>query len=184
MSRACRARPRARTAGSWPIWGGGQLLRLRHLLGQAAWLPEVARDALLAYAAVHLGHADGVAVIDETGFFKKGAHSTGTAGRIENCQVRVFLAYAGPQETALLDREFYLPEGWTNELARLWAVGLAPNTPFATKSQLARSLGDGGHGLRPLRSPAAVAGDAGVILRAGGVGRANNSHFATDRSSL
>ena len=163
---------------------GGQLLRLRHLLGRAAWLTEVARDALLAYAAVHLGHADGVAVIDETGFLKKGAHSTGTAGRIENCQVRGFLAYAGPQETVLLDRKFYLPEGWTNELARLWVVGLAPNTPFATKSQLAHGLGDGGYGLRLLGSPAAVAGGAGTILCAGGAGRVNNSHFATDRSLL
>lgn len=119
-------------------------------------MPEVARDALLAYAAV----------------------------RIKNCQVRVFLAYARPQETALLDRGFYLPEGWTNELARLWAVGLAPNTPFATKSQLTRSLGDEGHGLRPLGNPAAVAGGAGAILRAGGASRVNNGHFATDRSLL
>ena len=119
----------------------------QHLLGRAAWSPEAARDELLAYAAAHLGHADGVAVIDETGFLKKGAHSAGvarqyagTAGRIENCQVGVFVAYAGPRGTALLDRELYLPGGWTSKPARLQAVGLAPDTPFATKPQLARRM--------------------------------------------
>ena len=119
----------------------------QHLLGRAAWSPDAARDALLAYAAEHLGHADGVAVIDETDFLKKGKHSagvarqySGTAGRIENCQIGIFLAYAGPRGTALLDRELYLPGAWTDDPARLQAVGLAPDTPFATKPQLARRL--------------------------------------------
>ena len=119
----------------------------QHLLGRAAWSPDAARDELLAYAGEHLGHADGVAVVDETGFLKQGTHSagvarqySGTAGRIENCQVGVFLAYAGPRGYTLVDRELYLPEGWTREPARLQAVGLAPDTPFATKPELARRM--------------------------------------------
>ena len=119
----------------------------QHLLGRAAWSPDAARDALLAYAAAHLGHAEGVGIIDETGFLKQGMHSAGvarqyagTAGRVANCQVGVFLAYAGPRGTALLDRELYLPQAWTDDAARLQAVGLAPDTPFATKPQLARRM--------------------------------------------
>ncbi len=86
-------------------------------------------------------------IIDETGFLKKGAHSagvarqySGTAGRGGNCQVGVFLAYAGARGYTLLDAELHLPEGWTNAPARLQAVGLAPDTPFATKPQLAQQL--------------------------------------------
>ena len=118
----------------------------QHLLGRASWSPDAARDELLAYAAEHLGHANGVAVIDETGFLKQGTRSagvarqySGTAGRI-NCQVGVFLAYVGLRGTVLLDRELYLPESWTNDGARLRSVGLASDTPFATKPQLARRM--------------------------------------------
>ena len=89
-------------------------------------------------------------VVDETGFPKQGEHSAGvgrqycgTPGKVGHCQVGVFLAYAGPRGPALLDRELYLPEGWTREPARLQAVGLAPDTPFATKPQLARRMPDG-----------------------------------------
>ena len=86
-------------------------------------------------------------IIDETAFLKKGAHSagvarqySGTAGRVENCQVGVFLAYAGARGYTLLDAELYLPKGWTREPARLQGVGLASDTPFATKPQLAQRL--------------------------------------------
>ena len=84
-------------------------------------------------------------IIDETGFLKKGTHSagvarqySGTAGRIENCQIGVFLAYAGARGTVLVDRELYLSKAWTRDPARLQALGLAPDTPLATKSELAR----------------------------------------------
>ena len=86
-------------------------------------------------------------IIDETVFLKKGAHSagvplqySGTAGRVENCQVRVFLAYAGARGYTLLDAELFLPKGWTREPARLQGVGLALDTPFATKPQLSQWL--------------------------------------------
>ncbi|MCE2467267.1 MAG: transposase [Caldilineaceae bacterium] len=65
---------------------------------------------------------------------------SGTAGRVENCQVGVFLAYAGARGYTLLDAELYLPEGWTSAPTRLQAVGLAPDTPFATKPALAQRL--------------------------------------------
>ena len=95
----------------------------------------------------HLGPADGVGIIDETGFLKQGTHSAGvarqyagTAGRIAHGQVGVFLDYAGPRGHTLVDRERYLPEAWTNDPDRLQAVGLAPDTPFATKPPRARRL--------------------------------------------
>ena len=75
--------------------------------------------------ASHLGHADDVGIIDETGFLKQGTHSagvarqySGTAGRIANSQVGVFLAYAGPRGHALVDREHYLSQDWTRDPAR------------------------------------------------------------------
>src|SRR5437879_281610 len=75
---------------------------VQHLLARADWDADAVRDDLAAYIAEHLGDPDGVLVVDETGFLKKGAKSvgvarqySGTAGRIENCQVGVFLGYAG-----------------------------------------------------------------------------------------
>ena len=69
-----------------------------------------------------------------------GRQYCGTLGKVGNCQVGVFLAYAGARGHTLLDRALYLPEAWTNDPARLQAVGLAPDTPFATKPQLARQM--------------------------------------------
>ena len=116
----------------------------QHLLGRAAWSPDAGRDALQAYVVDHLADTAGVGIIDETGFLKKGVHSagvarqySGTAGRIENCQVGVYLAYAGARGTVLVDRALYLPKAWTTDPARLQAVGLAPDTPLATKPELA-----------------------------------------------
>src|SRR5918999_2436912 len=89
---------------------------LQHLLRRALWDPDAVRDALRRYLLAHLGEAHAVLVIDETGFLKKGQYSagvarqySGTAGRIENCQIGVFLAYASRHGQALLDREIYLP---------------------------------------------------------------------------
>ena len=120
---------------------------LQHLLGRAVWSADAARDELFDHVAEHLEDPGGVVVVDETGFPKKGECSAGvgrqycgTLGKVGNCQVGVFLAYAGPRGHTLLDRELYLPEGWTNEPARLQAVGLAPDTPFATKPQLAQRM--------------------------------------------
>ena len=119
----------------------------QHLLGRAAWSTDQARDELYTYVAEHLGDPEGVVVIDETSFPKQGTHSAGVArqycgalGKIGNCQVGVFLAYVGARGHTLLDRELYLPAAWTDAPARLQAVGLASDTPFATKPQLAQRM--------------------------------------------
>ena len=86
-------------------------------------------------------------VVDETGFVKKGKHSAGvarqycgTAGRIENCQVGVFLAYASREGHALIDRRLYLPEGWANDAERRRAAKIPEDVPFQTKPEIAREM--------------------------------------------
>jgi SRSO17 transposase len=85
----------------------------QHLLGRAVWSADEVRDDLRDYVVKHVGDEDGVLVVDETGFLKKGAKSagvrrqySGTAGRVENCQIGVFLAYATRQGRTFLDREY------------------------------------------------------------------------------
>jgi hypothetical protein len=99
--------------------------RIQSLLGRSQWDAEKLRDVVRAYATEALGDADGVLVVDETGFLKKGTHSvgvarqySGTAGRIENCQVGVFLAYASRYGQTLIDRQLYLPKDWSESEAR------------------------------------------------------------------
>ena len=89
---------------------------VQHLLGRAVWDADAVRDDLCAYVIKHLRVPEGVLVLDETGFLKKGDKSvgvarqySGTAGRIENCQIGVFLGYTGAKGFAFLDRELYLP---------------------------------------------------------------------------
>jgi SRSO17 transposase len=120
---------------------------VQHLLRRARWDPEAVRDELRRYVLQHLGDPKAVLVIDETGFLKKGQHSagvarqySGTAGRIENCQIGVFLAYAGAHGQALLDRELYLPEAWTNDRPRCRQAGIPAERRFATKPQLAKQM--------------------------------------------
>ena len=120
---------------------------VQHLLGRAIWNAEALRDDLRPYVVEQLGHPDAVLVIDETGFLKKGQHSagvarqySGTAGRIENCQIGVFMTYASPQGHVLLDRELYLPKEWTNDKARCEAAGIPEERTFATKPQLAQQM--------------------------------------------
>jgi SRSO17 transposase len=88
-----------------------------------------------------------VLIVDDTGFVKKGTRSagvqrqySGTAGRIENCQIGVFLAYASQAGHALIDRELYLPESWTGDRARCRAAGIPDETEFATKPVLAQAM--------------------------------------------
>jgi SRSO17 transposase len=95
----------------------------------------------------HLGSADAVLVVDETGDVKKGSASagvqrqySGTAGRVENCQVAVFLSYASQCGHALIDRELYLSRAWTGDAVRCAAAGIPAKTAFATKPKLARAM--------------------------------------------
>jgi SRSO17 transposase len=88
-----------------------------------------------------------VLVVDESGFLKKGTKSvgvqrqySGTAGRIENCQLGVFLAYASRAGHAFLDRELYLPKEWAADAARRAAAGVPADVAFRTKPQLAQAM--------------------------------------------
>lgn len=119
----------------------------QHLLGRADWDPDVLRDRLRTYVTDYLADPAAVGVIDETGFLKKGIHSagvarqySGTAGRIENCQIGVFLAYATAQGHTLLDRDLYLPKEWMGDRERCRRAGIPDEHPFATKPALARQM--------------------------------------------
>jgi SRSO17 transposase len=119
----------------------------QHLLGRADWNPDDLRDRLRAYVTDYLHAPDAVGVIDETGFLKKGTHSagvarqySGTAGRIENSQIGVFLAYASRYGHTLLDRELYLPAEWTDDRERCRRAGIPADRAFATKPALARQM--------------------------------------------
>jgi SRSO17 transposase len=104
---------------------------MQHLLARAKWDADGVRDDLRGYLIEHLSDPSAVLVVDETGDVKKGALTpgvqrqyTGTAGRIENAQLAVYLGYAAPAGHALIDRELYLPESWTDDLQRCRAAGI------------------------------------------------------------
>jgi SRSO17 transposase len=120
---------------------------VQHLLARADWDADAVRDDLTRYVAEHLGDPGGVLIVDETGFLKKGAKScgvarqySGTAGRIENCQVGVFLGYVTPKGRALIDRRLYLPKEWAGDADRRDAAGVPVGVEFATKIVLARRM--------------------------------------------
>ena len=121
---------------------------MQRLLNFSPWDEDACRDALVRYAARHLGDPAAVLAVDETGFLKKGRMSagvarqyTGTAGRVENAQVGVFLAYVAPDGSrALIDRELYLPEKWTGDRNRCSRAGIGDDVAFATKPELARQM--------------------------------------------
>lgn len=119
----------------------------QHLLGRAEWSADEVRDDPCAYVREHFNERRAVLVIDETGFLKKGVKSagvarqyTGTAGRVENCQVGVFLAYACARGRTLLDRELYLPEAWAADAERRAEAGVPEEVEFLTKPELARRM--------------------------------------------
>jgi SRSO17 transposase len=122
---------------------------VQHLLARADWDADAVRDDLTRYLVEHLGHREGVLVVDETGFLKKGTKSvgvarqySGAAGRIENCQIGVFLGYVTAKGRALLDRELYLPKEWADDAPRRQAAGVPAAVGFATKLVLARRMID------------------------------------------
>ncbi|MEU5600025.1 IS701 family transposase [Streptomyces sp. NPDC020298] len=128
---------------------------LQHLLAGSKWEPDDIRDDLQEYVADKLGEGDGVLIIDDTGFIKKGTTSagvqrqySGTAGRTENCQIGVFAAYATTRGRALVDRELYLPKSWTEDRERCRTAKVPDEREFATKGELARHMV-----LRALASP-------------------------------
>ena len=120
---------------------------VQRLLSTYVWDADLVRDDLRDYVVEHLGQEDGVLVVDETGFLKKGTKSvgvqrqySGTAGRIENCQIGVFLTYATAHGRVLLDRELYLPQVWADAAERRREAAVPEEVVFRTKPQLAREL--------------------------------------------
>jgi SRSO17 transposase len=120
---------------------------MQRLLNHARWDPDEVRDDLRGYVVEHLGDPGAVLVVDETGFLNKGTKSagaqrqySGTAGRIENCQLGVFLAYASRRGHALVDRELYLPESWLSDRVRCREAAIPDQIGFRTKPELARVM--------------------------------------------
>ena len=120
---------------------------VQDFLSRMRWDAEVVRDDLRAYVVDHLGDPGAVLVLDETGFVKKGTKSagvqrqySGTAGRVENGQVGVFLAYASRHGRALIDRALYLPDGWVADAGRRAEAGVPSGIAFATKPKLGRAM--------------------------------------------
>jgi SRSO17 transposase len=121
---------------------------MQRLLNASRWDESGARDDLRAVIIDAIGdNENAILVVDETGFLKKGKKSagvarmyTGTAGKTENCQIGVFLAYTSPAGHALIDRELYLPAAWTSDPDRCAAAGIPDNTEFYTKYQLAQQM--------------------------------------------
>jgi SRSO17 transposase len=143
--------------------GYAQPRSIQRVLDRSVWDAAAVRDELRSYVVAALGDPAGVLVVDETGFLKQGRKSvgvqrqySGTAGRIENCQVGVFLAYASAKGRAGLDRALYLPQEWADDPLRRTEAGVPEEVRFQTKPQLALtmlaragrwragSMGDGG----------------------------------------
>lgn len=127
--------------------GEGSPDGMQRLLRWADWDIDGVRDDVREYTLERLGDPGGVLILDDTGFLKKGVRSagvqrqySGTAGRVENCQIGVFLAYAGPRGHALIDRELYVPESWTADRGRCRAAGIPDEVEFATKPRQAMAM--------------------------------------------
>jgi SRSO17 transposase len=120
---------------------------IQQFLYRGVWDADALRDDLRRYAVEQFGDDEAVLIVDETGFLKKGRYSagvqrqySGTAGRIENCQIGVFLAYATDKGTALIDRALYLPHSWTEDRARCRQAGIPDDVAFATKPEMALAM--------------------------------------------
>ena len=127
--------------------GDARPWRTQRVLSHVLWDEEAARDLCRKHVVERLGAEDAVLVVDETGFLKKGRHSagvarqyTGTAGRVENAQVGVFLAYGSRRGHALVDRRLHLPERWAADAGRRRAAKVPEAVPFRTKPQIAREM--------------------------------------------
>jgi SRSO17 transposase len=121
--------------------------RMQHLLDRASWDEEAARDELRGYVVEEFGSTDAVLIVDETGFLKKGLHSagvrrqySGTAGKVENSQVGVFLSYASEKGAGLIDRQLYVPKEWIEDRDRCRAAGIPDTVEFLTKPEMALQM--------------------------------------------
>ena len=127
--------------------GDARPWRTQRVLSHVLWDEAAARDLCREHAVGRLGAEDAVLVVDETAFVKKGEHSAGVArqycgtlGKVENCQVGVFLAYGSRKGHALIDRRLYLPEAWAGDAERRRAAKVPGDVPFLTKPAIAREM--------------------------------------------
>ena len=140
----------ARRKNGWQlaeVIGDARPWRTQRVLSHVLWDEEAARDLCRGYTVERLGADDAVLAVDETGFLKKGEHSaggarqySGAAGRIENSQVGVFLAYGSRRGQALIDRRLYLPARWADDAERRQAAKVPEDLPFRTKPEIAREM--------------------------------------------
>ncbi|MGW7640408.1 IS701 family transposase [Streptomyces decoyicus] len=121
--------------------------RMHRLLNRCDWDADQVLEDVRDYVVEHLGDPEGVLIVDDTGFLKKGVRSagvqrqdSGTAGRTENCQVGVFLAYAGARGRTLIDRRLYLPTSWTEDRDHCRAAGIEDTIAFETKVVIAKAM--------------------------------------------
>lgn len=127
--------------------GHGTPDRLQHLLSRAKWDADDIRDDLRGYVVEAFGDPDAGLVVGETGDIKKGTKTvgvqrqyTGTAGRIENCQIAADMTYTSRKGHALIDRALYLPKSWTEDPSRCAEAGVPVDIEFATKPALAAAM--------------------------------------------
>ena len=121
--------------------------RIQQFLYRSQWSADEVRDDLRQYVIQHLADPEGVLVIDETGFPKKGCHSAGVQpqycgclGRVANCQVGVFVTYVTPNGHTFVDRDLYLPQSWLDDRPRCEAAAIPDDVSFATKPKLAQQM--------------------------------------------
>lgn len=119
----------------------------QRLLYRSKWSADAARDRLQQFVVEVFGGEDAIGVVDESGFIKKGVHSvgvkrqySGTAGKVENCQIGTFLSYATKKGHVFLDRRLYLPEEWCNDLERRKRAKVPDNVVFQTKPEQAMEM--------------------------------------------
>jgi hypothetical protein len=120
---------------------------LQQFLYRSRFSADALRDVAREYIGEKLGEPDGILVVDETGFLKQGKKScgvkrqySGTAGRVENCQVGVFLTYASRKGHCPIDRRLYLPEDWTDDPERRTGAGIPETVRFRTKPEMALEM--------------------------------------------
>jgi SRSO17 transposase len=140
----------ARRKNSWQLaeaLGESSPDPMQYFLRAARWDADRVRDVVREYVVDTLGDPQGILVLDETGFVKKGTHSvgvhrqySGTAGRIENCQIGVFLGYTSRHGHALIDRILYLPHIWADDPERCWRAGVPPEVRFTTKPKMGHEM--------------------------------------------
>jgi len=116
---------------------------IQQFIYRGKWEPDEVRDKLQEYVKEEIEEKDGIVILDDTGFIKKGEMSagvqrqyTGTVGKVENCQIGVFLTYVGTKGYTMIDRELYLPESWTNDEERRLGAGIPKEIKFKTKPEM------------------------------------------------